>query len=90
MIARALAQSTPVILLDEPTSFLDIPNRYELVELLRRLAHDEDKCIVFSTHELEVAMSKCDNIALIDNGSLLCLPVAEMQSSGHIGRLFGI
>lgn len=41
MIARALAQDTPIILLDEPTSFLDMPNRYELVALLRRLVHDE-------------------------------------------------
>ena len=43
MIARALAQDTPIILLDEPTSFLDMPNRYELVALLRRLVHDEKK-----------------------------------------------
>ena len=50
MIARALAQDTPIILLDEPTSFLDMPNRYELVTLLRRLSHDAGKCIVFSTH----------------------------------------
>ena len=47
MIARALAQDTPIILLDEPTSFLDMPNRYELVTLLRRLSHDAGKCIVF-------------------------------------------
>ena len=47
MIARALAQDTPVILLDEPTAFLDMPNRYELCTLLRRLAHDEGKCIFF-------------------------------------------
>ena len=48
LIARALAQDTPVILLDEPTAFLDLPNRYELATLLRRLAHDEGKCILFS------------------------------------------
>ena len=52
LIARALAQDTPVILLDEPTAFLDLPNRYELATLLRRLAHDEGKCILFSTHDL--------------------------------------
>ena len=56
MIARALAQSTPVILLDEPTSFLDLPNRYELCSLLARLAHDEGKCIFFSTHELDLSL----------------------------------
>jgi iron complex transport system ATP-binding protein len=88
MIARALAQSTPVILLDEPTSFLDMPNRYELVDLLRRLAHEEGKTILFSTHELDVATQMCDNIALIDNRSLHNLPVGEMMESGHIQRLF--
>ncbi len=88
MIARALAQDTPVILLDEPTSFLDMPNRYELVSLLRSLAHDKGKCILFSTHELDVAMRMCDSIALVDNGKLHHLPVEEMMRSGHIQRLF--
>ena len=60
LIARALAQDTPVILLDEPTAFLDLPNRYELATLLRRLAHDEGKCILFSTHDLDVALGLCD------------------------------
>lgn len=66
MIARALAQDTSIILLDEPTSFLDMPNRYELCTLLARLAHDEGKCILFSTHELDIALSLADAIALID------------------------
>ncbi len=66
MIARALAQDTPVILLDEPTAFLDLPNRYELATLLRRLSRDEGKCILFSTHDLDIALSLCDAVALID------------------------
>ncbi len=88
MIARALAQDTPVILLDEPTAFLDLPNRYELCTLLRRLAHDEHKCILFSTHDLDIALSLCDNVALIDPPALHLLPTAEMVRSGHIERLF--
>ena len=88
MIARALAQSTAIILLDEPTSFLDLPNRYELCSLLARLAHDEGKCILFSTHELDIALSLADSIALIDPPQLHCLPTAEMARSGHIERLF--
>ncbi|MCM1371535.1 MAG: ABC transporter ATP-binding protein [Bacteroides sp.] len=88
MIARALAQDTPIILLDEPTSFLDMPNRYELVSLLRSLAHKQGKCILFSTHELDVALRMCDSIALVDNGMLHHLPVPEMLASGHIQRLF--
>ena len=89
MIARALAQQTPVILLDEPTSFLDLPNRYELCSLLRRLAHEEGKCILFSTHELDIALSLCDAVALIDPPRLHCLPTDEMIRSGRIERLFG-
>ena len=88
MIARALAQDTPVILLDEPTAFLDLPNRYELASLLRRLARDEGKCILFSTHDLDVALSRCDSVALIDTPSLHHLPAGEMVGSGLIERLF--
>ena len=88
MIARALAQDTPIILLDEPTSFLDLPNRYELCSLLARLAHDEGKCIFFSTHELDIALSLADSIALIDPPQLVCLPTDEMRRSGCIERLF--
>ena len=88
MIAKALAQDTPAILLDEPTSYLDMPNRYELCTLLRRLAHEEQKCILFSTHELDIALSLCDAIALIAPPELHILPTDEMVRSGHIERLF--
>ena len=90
MIARALAQQTPVILLDEPTSFLDLPNRYELCRLLQRLAHEEQKCILFSTHELDIARSLCDAIALVDNPTLHHLAADTMNESGLIERLFHI
>ena len=90
MIARALAQQTPVILLDEPTAFLDLPTRYEVCRLLRRLAHDEGKTILFSTHDLDTAFAECDAIALIDTPRLVHMPVDEMRRSGRIERLFGI
>ena len=88
MIARALAQDTPIILLDEPTAFLDLPNRYELCLLLKKLAQTEGKCILFSTHDLDIALSLCDTIMLIDNPQLYSLPTNEMITSGHIERLF--
>ena len=88
MIARALTQDTPVILLDEPTSFLDLPNRYELCLLLRRLAHERGKCVIFSTHELDIALSLADAIALIAPPHLHTLPVAEMRVSGLIESTF--
>ena len=89
MIARALAQHTPVILLDEPTAFLDMPARYELCALLRRLAHEEGKCILFSTHELDIAMRMCDRVAVIDPPSLQVATAAETLAGGAVGRLFG-
>jgi iron complex transport system ATP-binding protein len=89
MIARALAQETPIVLLDEPTSFLDLPNRYELVMLLQRLSHEQGKCIIFSTHELDIAIRMCDNIALVADGNMYNMNAAEMLRSGHIERMFG-
>lgn len=82
MIARALAQETPVILLDEPTSFLDMPSRYQLCRLLSRLSHEEGKCIVFSTHELDIALHIAERIALITPPALLNLTAKEMEQSG--------
>lgn len=88
MIARALAQDTPIILLDEPTSFLDMPNRYDLCNLLSRLSHDGDKCILFSTHELDIALSLTDRIVLINPPELICSPTDEMRETGYIEQLF--
>lgn len=88
MIARALAQSTPVILLDEPTGFLDVPGRYEICALLGRLAREQKKTIVFSTHELEPAFAQADSVALIHNCGLLVLPPEQMSRQPVYRQLF--
>ncbi|MDE5850326.1 MAG: ABC transporter ATP-binding protein [Muribaculaceae bacterium] len=88
MIARALAQDTPVILLDEPTSFLDMPSRYDLVDLLGRLAHEQGKCILFSTHELDIATERCDAVALIDTPRLIHLPSVQFIKEGLLSLIF--
>lgn len=88
MIARALAQQTPIIVLDEPSAFLDIPTRFEICRLLQRLAHDEGKCILFSTHDLDAAMPVCDSIAVIDDRTIIKLPTGEIRSRGIIERMF--
>lgn len=67
MIARALAQDTSMILLDEPTAHLDLPNRVEIIRLLRSLAHDTRKGILLSTHELDLALKAADTLWLISN-----------------------
>jgi iron complex transport system ATP-binding protein len=64
MIARALTQQTPVLLLDEPTAHLDLNNRVEIMNLLRRLARVEGKTILVATHELDLALQTADLIWL--------------------------
>lgn len=88
MIARALAQDTPIILLDEPTAFLDLPNKYEICLLLRELAHKEGKCIIFSTHDFNIALDLCDTIAMIDHGHFFYGTTDMLISSGELDRLF--
>ena len=79
MIARAIAQQTPIILLDEPTAFLDIPTRFEVCRLLAELAHKEGKTILFSTHDLDSALPVCDSFLIIEGDSLRKLPTAEAK-----------
>ena len=69
MIARTLAQRTGLIILDEPSAFLDIPNKYEITTLLRQLCNDQHSA-VFSTHDLNLALQYADKIWLIENGSV--------------------
>ena len=88
MIARALAQDTPIILLDEPTAFLDLPNKYEICLLLRRLAHKEGKCILFSTHDLSIAIELCDTIAMIEGGEFRYGTAEMLIEEGAMQRLF--
>ena len=88
MIARALAQDTNIIILDEPTSFLDLPNRFEVVELLKKLSYERGKTIIFSTHELDIALEISDRIAILDNKSLYNETVESVIKSGRIQKLF--
>jgi iron complex transport system ATP-binding protein len=66
MIAKALAQQTPVIYLDEPTAFLDFPSKVEVMLLLRRISREQQKTIFLSTHDLELALQIADCIWLMD------------------------
>jgi iron complex transport system ATP-binding protein len=65
MIAKALAQGTPIILLDEPTAFLDFPSKVEIMLLLSRLAHEMGKTIFLSTHDLDLALQTSDCLWLM-------------------------
>lgn len=86
MIARALAQSTDVILLDEPTAFLDAINRVKLVALLKELVQTTNKAVVFSTHDLNTAFQIADrlwithNLKLIDGNTETLIKSAELTN----------
>jgi len=70
MIARALAQDTSILVLDEPTAFLDLPNKYELIKLLKRLSREREKAIIISTHDINIAVRESDKIWLIHERNL--------------------
>ena len=77
LIAKALAQQTPIILLDEPTAHLDLPHRILILRLLRQLAHEQGKTILISTHELDLALALSDRILLMTPGKGVQLDTAD-------------
>ncbi len=89
MIAKALAQDTPIMLLDEPTAFLDYPGKLELMVLLKTLAIREGKLILFSSHDLEVVFKKADIIWLIAaQKKLLSASPASILQSNYLPEYF--
>jgi iron complex transport system ATP-binding protein len=81
IIAKALAQDTPLVLLDEPTSHLDLPNRIEIMLLLRSLSLKTKKTFILSTHELDLALKMADILWLMDeNGTVAGIPEDLMLS----------
>ena len=71
MLARALAQDTPILMLDEPTAHLDLPSRIRLIRLLHQLARETSKAILLSTHELDLALQIADEVWLLHSGGQL-------------------
>lgn len=89
MIARALAQDTPAMLLDEPTAHLDLPNRVAIIRLLRKLAHTTGKTILLSTHELDLALKAADELWLIDmQGKLITGTPEDLVLDGTFEAVF--
>lgn len=88
MIAKALAQETPAILLDEPTAFLDLQAKVSLFRLLKRLAVEEKKTILFSTHDLEAAFQTADNLWLLSHDGITAGAPRTLAANGTLGRFF--
>ncbi len=88
-IARALVQDTPLILLDEPTAFLDIANKQATVLLRKKLAVEENKGILFSTHDLSLALKHCDLFWIMTRDKNLFYGTpAELNDRGIIDLLY--
>jgi iron complex transport system ATP-binding protein len=88
MIAKALAQQTPVIYLDEPTAFLDFPSKVETMQLLLTLCHDMQKTVFLSTHDVEIAIQMADSCWVMESGDrrLHIGTPRELANQGVISR----
>jgi iron complex transport system ATP-binding protein len=88
MIARALAQESALILLDEPTAFLDLPRRAEMMRLLRHLAAQTGRAILLSTHDLDLALRSADTLWLLADGQLRVGTPEDLVISGAFEQAF--
>lgn len=88
MISRALAQNTELIILDEPTAHLDIHHKIETFHLLKKLARELNKCILISTHEIQLGLQIADVIWLMNEQGIISGSPQELIENDHIGRLF--
>ena len=87
MIAKALAQQTPVIYLDEPTAFLDYPSKVEVLQLLSRISREAGKVIFLSTHDVELALQMADTIWLMTSGEAMAIGSPKMLAEqGALSR----
>jgi iron complex transport system ATP-binding protein len=90
-IARALAQQTPILLLDEPTSFLDIKHQVDIYDLLKKMQLEKQKTIVAVTHDINLAAQYSDTMLLLDaNAGFAFGPTSEMLSAERIESVFGV
>jgi len=88
MIARSLAQNTEIIVLDEPTAFLDLSNKYEIVHILHQLAREKEKTILFSTHDLTTAIAEADRLWLMLGDSVVQGAPEDLILNGNFDAIF--
>ncbi len=88
LIARSLAQDTGLLVMDEPTAFLDLPSRYSIVSLLRQLTRERDKCVIYSTHDLDTAINEADRIWLMTGEGIAEGAPEDLILSGAVARAF--
>ena len=88
LIARALAQDTALIILDEPTTHLDLQHKVSVFKLLKKLAHETGKCILFSTHDIDMAIQLSDEMIIMTPETVLQDQPCNFISKGSFSTLF--
>ncbi len=81
IIAKALAQQTPIMLLDEPSAFLDYASKHDLFLLLKKLSEEENKCILVSSHDLDLLLKYCTKLLIVSNNYIELIGVAEAKTN---------
>ncbi|MCL6265585.1 ABC transporter ATP-binding protein [Flagellimonas myxillae] len=87
-IARAMAQDTPIIVLDEPTTHLDLYHKVQILKMMQQLAHQNKKTILFTTHEIDLAIQLCDKILILDGRENPFGTPEELIQQKHFEHLF--
>ncbi len=88
LIARAIAQDTPIILLDEPTTHLDLQNKVHILKLLQKIVQERNTTILFSTHELNLALPLCSKLLVLQNKKLYSGTTNALIKSERLQNLF--
>lgn len=88
LIARALAQDTPLIILDEPTTHLDLLHKVSVFKLLKKLSTETQKCILFSTHDIELAIQLCDEMIIMTPENVIQDDPCNLITKGSFNTLF--
>lgn len=88
LIARALAQNTPIIILDEPTTHLDLLHKVLLIKLLKKLARETNKCIVYSTHDIDLAIQLSDEMVVFTKNDIIQNMPCKLIELGIFNTLF--
>jgi iron complex transport system ATP-binding protein len=89
IIAKALAQQTPIMLLDEPSAFLDYASKHDLFLLLKKLAHEQNKCILVSSHDLDLLLKYCSKLLVISDHSAELISTSEAKTNTAFHKIGG-
>jgi iron complex transport system ATP-binding protein len=88
LVARALAQDTPLIILDEPTTHLDLLHKVAVFKLLKKLSQETNKCILFSTHDIDLAIQLSDEMIVMTEGTVVQDQPCNLITKGIFNTLF--